>query len=103
MKALAVLTLLLGGSLAGCAGTAGGPPPPYGMQPSPGNQTVASVGTPFLLALKIPVCIASVAVAGPVAAVSALTPDDEGREIRSMLGAGVERNCGPPYTVSPWP
>jgi hypothetical protein len=97
MKPLAVLTLLL----AGCAGTSGGPPD--GMQPSPGNQTVAAVGTPFLMVLKVPVCIASVAVAGPVAALTALTPDDQGKEIRSMLGAGVTRNCGPPYTLSPWP
>jgi hypothetical protein len=84
---------LLGILLAGCAGT----PDDRGS----GNTFISVVGTPFLIAFKIPVCVASAAIAAPLAGVSALNPDSGGREFREALGAGVAQNCGPPYVVSP--
>jgi len=79
--------------LAACAG-------PSGQQPGAGDTLVSIVGTPFLIAFKIPVCVLSLVVAAPVAGASALTPGD-GHELREALGAGIQQNCGPPYVVTP--
>ena len=75
----------------------------YGAVPSP--QPVASViGTPFLLALKIPVCTATLVITGPIAAGSELVPgDDDMNRIlaRQYLERQLSNNCGPPYVVGP--
>lgn len=98
-SALAALLLL---PLAGCAGTADGYatpgfPSPYA---AAGETFVSVVGTPFLLAFKVPVCAASIAIAGPIAGVSALTAGG-GQETRRILGEGLVENCGPPYVLAP--
>jgi hypothetical protein len=65
---------------------------------------ISVIGTPFLIALKIPVCVATVAVAGPIAGVARLTPPDSQLNqynITAHLDDGVIQNCGPPYVVSP--
>jgi|ERR1700691_1254193 hypothetical protein len=94
-KALLGLMIL---ALAGCAGTATSPPP----QPS----FVGIVGTPWLIALKIPVCTATILMAGPVAAVATLSnPGLDGNlaasDTRYDLDRGLNENCGPPYVVTP--
>ena len=71
--------------------------------PNGGRVFLSIVGTPFLLALKIPVCAATIAVAAPLAGVSEIsgpaTPD--GVDLRNNLGDGLGSNCGPPYVVNP--
>jgi hypothetical protein len=89
---VALLVLALG--LSGCAA------PPPDQQVSP----VSAVGTPFLIALKVPVCVATVVVAGPAAALQQLAaPNQDGLQpdIRPALDAGIDENCGPPYVVTP--
>jgi hypothetical protein len=83
----------------------GTPParPPAGVAESPaeraGEVVVSVVGTPFLLAFKTAICGATVVVAAPIAAFSALTP--HGGEAIDTLGEGIAINCGPPYVLSP--
>lgn len=83
--------------LAGCAA----PPPPPPAQPV---SPVSIIGTPFLIAFKIPACVATVAIAGPAAALQQLAaPTEDGLQpdIRPALDAGINANCGPPYAVLP--
>jgi hypothetical protein len=82
-------------SLAGCASDATQP----SGGPSAGNTFISVVGTPLLIALKIPFCAASIAIAAPLAGAAAMTPD--GRDTEQALGAGLASNCGPPYVVNP--
>ena len=82
--------------LAGCVA----PPPPQAQPMSPASV----IGTPFLIAFKVPVCVASLAIAGPAAALQQLAaPNDDGlqADIRPALDAGIDANCGPPYYVLP--
>ena len=81
--------------LAGCASDATRP----SEGSSAGNTFISIVGTPLLVALKIPFCAASIAIAAPLAGAAALTPD--GRDTEQALGAGLASNCGPPYVVNP--
>jgi hypothetical protein len=81
--------------LSGCAA----PPPPA--QPV---SAVSIVGTPFLIAFKLPACVATLAIAGPAAALQQLAaPNEDGLQpdIRPALDAGIDQNCGPPYVVLP--
>jgi hypothetical protein len=74
------------------------PPPPQSV------STISVVGTPFLIALKIPACVATVAISGPAAALQQLAaPNEDGLQpdIRPALDAGMVQNCGPPYYVLP--
>ena len=87
----APLVLLL---LAGC------------VQPPPGERVsyVSTVGTPFYIALKIPTCVATVAIAAPLAALQGLAAPNWDRydpDIRPALDAGIADNCGPPYILPP--
>lgn len=82
--------------LAGCAEA----PSPQAQQVSP----VSVIGTPFLIAFKVPVCVATVAIAGPAAAlqqIAAPTQDGLQPDLRPVLDAGIDQNCGPPYYVLP--
>ena len=82
--------------LAGCAA----PPPPASQPVSP----VSVIGTPFLIAFKIPACVATIAIAGPAAALQQMAaPTEDGLQpdIRPALDFGIEQNCGPPYAVLP--
>jgi hypothetical protein len=67
-------------------------------------SAVSVVGTPFLIAFKIPACVATLAIAGPAAALQQLAAPNEDRlqpDIRPVLDAGIDENCGPPYVVVP--
>jgi hypothetical protein len=68
----------------------------------PGDSIVSAVGTPFYLAFKGVVCLASAVVAGPAAAVLAASEDRLAPEALRDLGDGMRQNCGPPYALSPY-
>lgn len=69
--------------------------------PTVGDTLVTVVGTPVFIALKIPVCLASVVIAVPIAGVSGLVPNDGAKETQRDLGTGLAQNCGPPYVLTP--
>ena len=66
----------------------------------PGDAVVSVVGTPFYMIFKGVVCVASVAVGAPVAAVAALSESRFAPEARRGIGDGVSENCGPPYVLT---
>ena len=93
--------MLLGGIVLALAGCMSAP-----NQPPPQASFVGVVGTPWLIALKIPVCTVTVLVAGPVAAVATLSnPGLDGNlaeaDTAGELDRGLNENCGPPYVVTP--
>jgi hypothetical protein len=90
---------LLVAALGACA-----TPPDQPAQPADGGGAALSVvGTPFLIAFKIPVCLATLVIAGPVGGAAALTDRNSplGDELRDGLADGITQNCGPPYVVTP--
>jgi hypothetical protein len=98
----AVMAALLAAALGGCAASAQGGPN-AAARPDGGAAVLTAVGTPFLLIAKLPVCIVTIAIAAPVAAVSTLSDPDTpfGHELRGGLGDGISSNCGPPFAVTP--
>jgi hypothetical protein len=91
MKKQAIAAVLVLAA-AGCAS----PPPP-----DPQQSAISAVGTPFLIAFKIPVCVVSVALAAPLAGATGLAPSPESSAIRADLDQGLRQNCGPPYVLAP--
>jgi hypothetical protein len=99
-------------SALGCVLVIGGcqaSPPPASTEPitpktvaHPGDAAVSAVGTPFYLVFKSVFCVASVAIAAPVAGIAALSESRFASEVRRDLGDGVSQNCGPPYVLSPY-
>jgi len=91
----AMAAAILALALAGCA-TSPGPPR--------GNGTFVDViGTPLLIALKIPTCVASIVIAAPIAGASRLADPGDifyGPDLRRDLDDGLIQNCGPPYVVT---
>jgi hypothetical protein len=88
--------------LAACGTTPTGEPAPGGV--------VTAVGTPFLVAFKIPICAATVALAAPISALAQIAsppPSDRNYyanynvELRAGLEDSIRENCGPPYAVTP--
>jgi len=78
------------------------PPPPPALPTSASADTV--LGTPFLWAIKIPACAASLLVSGPTAA--AYTLADQGaippeQDWREDVNRAVDTYCGPPNEVPP--
>lgn len=72
--------------------------------PSSREQVADVVGTPFYIAFKIPVCVATVALAAPWAGVAGLSdppPYAADNDPRPALDHGIRRNCGPPYVLTP--
>ncbi len=93
-RRLGCLAVLL--FLVGCAEPT--PPQPQSV------SAVSVIGTPFLIAFKVPSCVATLAIAGPAAALQQLAaPNQDGLQpdIRPALDAGIDQNCGPPYEVLP--
>jgi hypothetical protein len=104
----AFLVLVL---LAGCASSP--EPAPGATSPRSSSGTVASsgsgpssrpsdwaltvVGTPFVFGFRAVVCAASAVVAGPMAALFAVSHDPRGGF--AYLRDGLAQNCGPPYSV----
>lgn len=94
IKHLAVASLSLG--LAACSN---GPPVSDGAA----GGVVSAIGTPFLLAFKIPLCAVTLAVAGPSAGALELTGYERPTNLalRHDLDDSVRQNCGVPYVVTP--
>lgn len=79
-------------------------PPPSGVAApptSPGRTALSVIGTPFLIAFKIPVCVISAVIAAPLAGAAQLTDSYQRTRLDYELGDGLERNCGPPYVLTP--
>jgi hypothetical protein len=68
----------------------------------PGDAVVSAVGTPFYVVFKGVVCVASVALAAPVAGFAALSDSRLVPEVQTALGDGVSQNCGPPWVLRPY-
>jgi len=99
-RALAFAPLLLGGCTATVTSVeVKSPPPPY-LEASP----TSVLGTPFLLAMKVPGCAISLAWGAPLAAVYTLANRGEippEQDFRVDAERAVETYCGPPYAVPP--
>jgi hypothetical protein len=63
----------------------------------PSDWALAIVGTPFVFGFRAVVCAASAVVAGPTAALFAVSDDPRGGF--DYLRDGLAQNCGPPYAV----
>lgn len=95
-KLLAILAPLL---LAACATPPNSPDAAASASPSAESVVTAIIGTPLLIALKIPICAATLPVVAVGAGMSA--PVERGEEARRVLADGLAQNCGPPYAVMP--
>src|SRR5260370_16440227 len=85
-----------GGASASPPGQAAVSPPP-----SPGRTALSIIGTPFLIAFKIPVCVISAVMAGALVGAAQLASTSDAASVEQALGEGLETNCGPPYVVDP--
>jgi hypothetical protein len=61
------------------------------------DVALSVVGTPFVFGFRAVVCAASAVVAGPAAALFAVSDDPRGGF--AYLRNGLAQNCGPPYAV----
>jgi hypothetical protein len=68
-------------------------------QPSASSVVLSVLGTPFLIAAKIPICTATLVIAAPAAGASESV--ESGGRARKILADGVASNCGPPYLLTP--
>lgn len=96
-----VLFGLIGALALGACQTAPGTAPETTRAGHPGDAVVTAVGTPFYLVFKGVVCVASVAMAAPVAGLVALSDSRHAPAVQASLGDGVSQNCGPPYVLRP--
>jgi len=89
--------------VAAMLGACSSPPTPAAQanaaQPSASSVVLSVLGTPFLIAAKIPICVATVAVAAPVSGLSETV--ESGAIARRVMADGVQSNCGPPYLLTP--
>ncbi len=94
-----VLAALAVSALGGCAAQPGD----TGTPTSGGAAVLTAIGTPFLIAFKLPLCAATIAAAGPLGATATLVPPEDtlGQEVRQGLADSIDENCGPPYAVTP--
>ena len=94
------VAILLAGLLAACAASPPGDMPPA--EGGAGATFLSVIGTPFLIAFKIPVCAATLAIAAPVAGVAQIAGpgSGDGTDLKAALVDGVAQNCGPPYYVT---
>jgi hypothetical protein len=69
----------------------------YATASRPSDWALSVVGTPFVFAFRAVVCATSAVVAGPTAALFAVSDDPRGGF--AYLRNGLARNCGPPYAV----
>jgi hypothetical protein len=63
----------------------------------PSDWALAIVGTPFVFAFRTVVCAATAVVAGPTAALFAVSDDPRGGF--AYLRDGLAQNCGPPWAI----
>jgi hypothetical protein len=65
-----------------------------------GASAAAAIATPFYVAAKIPACIGTVAIGGPLGGLAALAPGDDARYFQGEIARGLTANCGPPYVLA---
>ncbi|HUK08853.1 MAG TPA: hypothetical protein VLX09_13355 [Stellaceae bacterium] len=79
-------------------------PPPLAPLPEPTPRVSSVLGTPFLIAFKVPACIASAIVSAPVAALytlanqGAIPPE---QDLYEDVDRANETYCGEPWTIPP--
>jgi hypothetical protein len=101
MKRIAFVVLLLSW-LTACASHGGGTqqsPPLPRTSADPADTFLAVIGTPFLWAVKVPVCVVSAVIAAPIAGAASMATN--GQETTRALRDGVKQNCGPPWAFEP--
>ena len=64
-----------------------------------GAVTLSIMGTPIFAMLKAAMCVSSVALAAPLAALSELAQDRHKDRFRQSLHDGVDNNCGGSYMI----
>jgi len=77
-----------------------------GQSPEEREQTADTFATPFYLIGKVPACVGTGIISGPMLAASALANGHLSRtelEARQEMVDGLTDNCGPPYAVYPPP
>lgn len=90
-----LLTMMLGA----CSSPPSAPDGANAAQPSASSVVLSVLGTPFLIAAKIPICTATLIIAAPAAGASESV--ESGAKARQILADGVASNCGPPYLLTP--
>lgn len=68
------------------------------------STTLSVIETPFLIAFKVPVCVATVPLMGPGAIASAAIPFKDSEHEPGgwqLMTSSVEDACGPPYVATP--
>jgi hypothetical protein len=96
MKRSAILLLMM---LGACSSPPSALDGSTSAQPSASSVVLSALGTPFLIAFKIPVCTATLIIAAPAAGISESV--ESGAKARQVLADGVASNCGPPYLLTP--
>lgn len=95
-RGIALGVILLAPMLAGCAtnGT-------YPDAPNSGGAAVSVVGTPFLLAFKIPVCAVTLAMGPPLAGLAEVANSSRIHpwDVQRGVDQAVAQNCGPPWIL----
>ena len=77
-----------------------------GQSPAGREETADAFATPFYLIGKVPACVGTGIIDGPMLAAAALGNGYLSRtelEARQEMVDGLTENCGPPYTVQPPP
>ncbi|HUN46464.1 MAG TPA: hypothetical protein VMU85_08090 [Stellaceae bacterium] len=77
-----------------------------GQSPAEREQTADAFATPFYLIGKVPACVGTGIIDGPMLAAAALANGHLSRtelEARQEMVDGLTDNCGPPYAVYPPP
>jgi hypothetical protein len=91
--------ILLVALLGACSSPPSPPADASAPQPSASSVVLSILGTPFLIAAKIPVCTVTLVIAAPAAGISETV--ESGAQARRVLADGVASNCGPPYILTP--
>jgi hypothetical protein len=99
MRRSAILMTILTIMLGACSSPPSALDGTTAAHPSASSVVLSALGTPFLLAFKIPVCTATLIVAAPAAGASETV--ESGAIGRKILADGVASNCGPPYLLTP--
>jgi hypothetical protein len=95
-----LLAIVVAALLTGCAAEPTASLSRAGTPAQSSPDFVSAVGTPFLILLKIPACVATAVIAGPLVGASTLFDGDGGRDSRYTARQTLNRTCGPPYEMS---
>ena len=94
-----LFAILMALPLGACVSPTGAPNDAANAPSDPASAFAALIGTPFVIAFKIPICAATLPVVAVGMGMSA--PAERGEEARRVLTDGLAQNCGPPYGILP--